>query len=204
VQVASYKGGKGKLDTLYSHDFSKSKEVKYLLSNIMMHGLDSEHQRGLLSGDNSVEEAEDEDAASEDGKHADAPDPNKIQIDGWENLEEYPDVEVIDEIDREVEEEGGMRARKRLPTRGESDANATPGPGDNDAADDNEDDAASAASAGSAGSGDSWNHLTKVEEIVSRRSIVCFPSDINNAPVSFIVAGLFHIYTFYDKLLKLI
>lgn len=155
--------------------------MKSLLSNIMMHGLDAEHQRGLMSGDASVQEG-DEETEDDDEKHSKSPsaEMNKIKIDGWENLEEYPDVEVIQELDQEVlEEEQGMRAHKRLPHRsGENSIRASrrnSGAGVGDGDDD--------ASVGSSRSNDSWNKLTKVEEIVNRRSIVCVPSDLLAPPV---------------------
>lgn len=73
LKVASYKGGKGKLDSLYSHDFTKNKEVKSLLSNIMMHGLDADHHRGLLSTDGSVREEDEEEEESDKGSQVSIP-----------------------------------------------------------------------------------------------------------------------------------
>lgn len=119
--MASYKGGKGKLDTLYSHDFSKSKEVKNLLSNIMLHGLDSEHHRGIMSADTSVAEGDEgEEDSDEDEGPAEANLAPNIRIDGWDHLEQYPDMEVIHELDQAIQDgeddyEQGMRAQKRAP-----------------------------------------------------------------------------------------
>lgn len=117
--MASYKGGKGKLDTLYSHDFSKSKEVKNLLSNIMMHGLDSEHHRGIMSADTSVAEGDEEEESEGEEEAEGAGLAPGIHIDGWEHLEQYPDIEVIQELDQVIksgdDEEHGMRAQKRAP-----------------------------------------------------------------------------------------
>jgi len=71
LQVASFKGGKGKLDHLYLHDFDKKKNVKALLSNIMMHGLDGDHQHDLHDADysgSSSEKSEEEDEEKADEK----------------------------------------------------------------------------------------------------------------------------------------
>jgi hypothetical protein len=109
--VAFYKGGKGKVDSLYLHDFSKSsRQVKTLLSNIMLHGLDSEHQRGIGGDDNDSSSSEEEEEKSKsshksnpkrrtsssnsDSAHSPGRIPGVDHVQGWDNLHEYPDVEM--------------------------------------------------------------------------------------------------------------
>ena len=195
-QVASYKGGKGKLDNLYAHNFTKSKEVKNLLSNIMMHGLDADHHRGIASGDNPVQEEED----SEDSEPEEPDSPTRraiekkkeaITVEGWENLDEYPDIDVIiqdgayDNVDENEDGEEGMRAKRRSPGPRSSQEMGSPhrrfslqGSHAGSRVASRRGSLNSINSQNSMESNDSWNKLTKVEEIVTRRSLVCHPTDM--------------------------
>jgi hypothetical protein len=47
ITVGAYIGGKGKVDTLYLHDFKNKTAIKSMLSNIMMNGMDEDHQHGI-------------------------------------------------------------------------------------------------------------------------------------------------------------
>ena len=202
-QVASYKGGKGKLDNLYAHDFTKSKEVKNLLSNIMLHGLDADHHRGIASGDNSVQEEED----SEDSEPEEPDSPTRraiekkkeaITVEGWENLDEYPDIDVIiqdgayDNVDENEDGEEGMRAKRRSPGPRSSQEMGSPhrrfslqGSHAGSRVASRRGSLNSINSQNSMESNDSWNKLTKVEEIVTRRSLVCHPTDMGASQVRF-------------------
>ncbi len=195
LQVASYKGGKGKLDNLYAHDFTKSKEVKNLLSNIMLHGLDADHHRGIASGDNSVHEEEDSEGSEPeepDSPHRRALEKKKeaITVEGWENLDEYPDIDVIIEdgaYDAVDVDEDGMMAKRRSPVRrGGSQQGSHAG----SRVASRRGSLTSINSEFSIESGESWNKLTKVEEIVTRRSLVCHPTDMGASLVSAIFLGV--------------
>ena len=50
-QAASYRGGRLKVDELYSHDFTRNtRHVASLLSNVFQSGLDDDHQHGIMNG----------------------------------------------------------------------------------------------------------------------------------------------------------
>lgn len=196
--MASYKGGKGKLDNLYAHDFTKSKEVKNLLSNIMLHGLDADHHRAITGDDDSVHEEED----SEDSEPEEPDTPHRralekkieaITVEGWENLEEYPDIDVIIQDGAyDAVDEDGMMAKRRSPgPRPASRELGSPnrrfsmqGSHNGSRVVSRRSSLASINSQNSMESGDSWNKLTKVEEIVTRRSLVCYPADMGASLVS--------------------
>jgi len=158
----------------------------------MLHGLDADHHRGIASGDNSVHEEEDsEDSELEepDSPHRRALQKKKeaITVEGWENLDEYPDIDVIIEdgaYDSVDVDEDGMMAKRRSPGRRGSQQGSHTGSHAGSRVASRRGSLTSINSEFSMESGESWNKLTKVEEIVTRRSLVCHPTDMGASLVS--------------------
>ena len=72
TQAMCFRGGKKKIDDLYTHDFSQKKTVKSLLSGILCSGIDEDHQHDIVLPTAKNSDDEDDDDADDDNSGGDA------------------------------------------------------------------------------------------------------------------------------------
>lgn len=183
--MAAFLDERGKQDAINFLEFSKKKNVKSLLSNIMLNGLDQEHQHGLLDlkeekEDGSSSSSSDEDESkhrSHSSHHSQSKknstscgtvgefEEDQMEAQGWSHLEQYDDV-------IEDDEHLGMKAIPKQKKSLQLDIKETT----TTAADDD------ATSIDSDFSNNSWA-ITKKNEVYNLTTIVCVPKNMSRSQV---------------------